>query len=192
VVSGHARRKVLRSLDAAGSGFDRVAGDRDRRARTARVGVQQILGGKDLHRRIGREHIGFGYIRGDGDTLRERGEFAQVKFDGRVAGRAHHHGLPDRTKALRGSLDGKRPRRGDRHFKLALRAGDGARQRLAANGNFYLGIGQRLALRIDDAAGERDCLGEHRPGSKMEHNEKQERKKTARPPHGASDNPYAG
>lgn len=42
VISGYAQRKVLRSLNAAGGGFNRQAGNRDRRTGTSRIGVQHL------------------------------------------------------------------------------------------------------------------------------------------------------
>ena len=53
VVSGHARRKILRRLDAARCGLDGQSGNGDRRAGPAGIGVQDFVAHQDALRRVG-------------------------------------------------------------------------------------------------------------------------------------------
>ncbi len=104
MVARYARRKILRSLDAAGGGLDRQAGDGNRRARTAGIRVQNVLAHVDLFGRIGVLDVHLRYIGGyiDGvDSGSEPGEL-QV-HDERLTGadfnRADNPGEPRRNGA---------------------------------------------------------------------------------------------
>src|SRR5579862_1573247 len=54
VIAGHAGRKILWGLDAAGSGLDGIAGNGNRCAGSAGIGIQQIGAGENLNGGIGR------------------------------------------------------------------------------------------------------------------------------------------
>jgi hypothetical protein len=69
VIAGYTGSKILRSLDAAGSGFDGKAGDGDGSTGAARVGVEDLVVDDDGLRRIGSE--GRGRARDYGDGLKD-------------------------------------------------------------------------------------------------------------------------
>jgi len=69
VIAGDSRREVLRSLDSAGGGLDRVSGYRNWNSGTPGIRVKQVLADKDSLTRVGCKNV----------------HFIQV--------RCHHHGL---------------------------------------------------------------------------------------------------
>ena len=79
VISGDARSEILRGFDAAGSGFDGKAGDRDGDAGAAGIGVEDLIVDDDVLGGIGSERGRSGGA-GDGDGLAERGDFVELQM----------------------------------------------------------------------------------------------------------------
>ena len=77
VVAGHAGGEVLRSLDASGGGLDGQAGDGDGRARTAGVGVQQLLAHHHFLGRVGRRYVDLADVGSDDDLLIGGGDLVE-------------------------------------------------------------------------------------------------------------------
>jgi len=105
VVAGHPRSKVLRRLDAAGRGFDRVSGNRYRRAGPSGVGIQQVLTDKDPLRRIRREYIGLVHVGCNRDVFDVRRKRAHADLDLGIAARTNRDGVRDLAKPSSINLD---------------------------------------------------------------------------------------
>ena len=82
VVARYARRKILRRLDAARRRLDRIAGNRDRRARTPRICIQQVLAGENLLGGIGRQDVDLLHVRSHGNRIGPWRKMRELKVHG--------------------------------------------------------------------------------------------------------------
>ena len=164
MVAGHAWSEVLRRFDAAGSGLDRQPGERDRRARTAGISVEDLVANENALRRIGVLDVHLVYVGGRGHGFGMGRKGCELQVDGQRTVVANDHRLADIDEIRGLRYQPVRTHGKGREAEPSVEAGVGFH---------YVGVmvfhhtncscGNRLPLGVGDlagnAAGGRGCGG---------------------------------
>ena len=104
MVASDPRREILRSLDAAGRGLNRQSGKRNRRARTARIGIEDLVVSENALRRIGILDVCIADVGCGGNGVRVRRHARELEVDGEGGALFDVDGAPD-FREFRGAGD---------------------------------------------------------------------------------------
>jgi len=154
VIAGDTGSEILRSLDAAGSGFDGKAGDGDGSTGAARVGVEDLIVNNDGLRGIGSERRR--RARDYGDGLKDGGKLRESEGEGFLFGgdESEIDGNGEKGRKAGGEMVGAGEEMVEDEMTLGVGEGFGDSGGGGGVMECEMGVGGGNAGRIEDGAGE--------------------------------------